>query len=311
MPKLSITNQLTKPFRQDDYEWRAQSENYDGTQITVLCYVTARAIQTRLDEVFGPFGWSTTYRAGPDGGVVCELSCFDKENKIWVKKEDAAPNTDIESVKGGISNAFKRAAAAGWGIGRLLYKLEATKVPLKENGKHYHKVKKEGPNKGKWKYWDEPKLPAWAMAGKAEKKPDVEETTEKDPPSEPPKDESTENELDQAMGDAIDHKAAFAATFDALCKKQNIDNSKWSVPVRIAVFNELLNSIEVSEAMRNPVLKGYAAPLGAEKMHKAHTGWLVLNHAVKTFDIQTAMLQAVHAEANKQWEARYRNSSAR
>ena len=71
-----IAKKLQAPFPAEDYEWRVQSQSNRGDKVNVLCYVTARAIQNRLDEVFGPFGWQTTYSAGPGGGVVCKLSCL-------------------------------------------------------------------------------------------------------------------------------------------------------------------------------------------------------------------------------------------
>jgi hypothetical protein len=154
---------LRAPFDEKDYEWRVQSEVANGTKVRVLCYVQARAIQNRLDEVVGAFGWQADYVTGPDGGVLCKLSILNRETGEWVMKADGASNTDIEPVKGGISGALKRAGSA-WGIGRLLYDLDATVVPLQERGEHYHKTKG-----GAVKYWNTPKLPDWAVAGRTKK----------------------------------------------------------------------------------------------------------------------------------------------
>ena len=162
-----IAMKLQAPFAEKDYEWRVQSEVSNGKAVRVLCYVQARAIQNRLDEVMGPFGWMVGYEKGPDGGVICLLSLRQPDEKgyaSWVGKEDGAENTAIEAVKGGISSALKRAGVA-WGIGRLLYDLDATVVPLKSSGQYYHKTK-DG-----WKYWDAPRLPDWAVAGRSEDKP--------------------------------------------------------------------------------------------------------------------------------------------
>lgn len=155
--------QLQAPFAESDYEWRLQSVISNESKARVLCYVTNRAIQNRLDDVFGPFGWQVAYKPGPDGGVVCRMACKDPDSKEWITKEDGAENTQIESVKGGISSACKRAAVA-WGIGRLLYNLEAAVVPLEANGQHYYKCKD-----GKYKYWDAPVLPDWAVSGRTPK----------------------------------------------------------------------------------------------------------------------------------------------
>lgn len=60
---------------------------------------------------------------------LCELSIYFEERHEWVSKVDGAENTDIETVKGGISDSFKRAAVQ-WGIGRYLYKVGSLWVPI-------------------------------------------------------------------------------------------------------------------------------------------------------------------------------------
>ena len=54
-----------------------------------------------------------------------------------IDREDGAQITEYESVKGGISSAFKRAAASGWGVGRYLYDLRNQWFPIKQRGKGY------------------------------------------------------------------------------------------------------------------------------------------------------------------------------
>jgi len=154
-----IQEELAKPFSLAEYEWRVQSESKAGDKVQVCCYVTNRAIQQRLDEVFGPLGWQVRYEPGPAGGVMCTISVWDSDTKQWVDKADGAENSTIESVKGGYSNACKRAACP-WGIGRLLYKLPNYWLPLNQHGERYHKPSK---------YWDEPTLPDWAVAGENKK----------------------------------------------------------------------------------------------------------------------------------------------
>ena len=152
---------LQSPFPASDYEWRVQSETRNGDKVQVLCYVQARAIQNRLDEVVGPWGWQTEFVKGPDGGVICRLSLRDPDSGEWVTKEDGAENTQVEAVKGGLSSALKRVGSA-WGIGRLLYNLPSAWVPLEPRGTHFHKAK-NGANKDKYLYWNPPPLPAWAI----------------------------------------------------------------------------------------------------------------------------------------------------
>lgn len=160
-----IAELLQAPFAAHEYEWRVSRLTKKEDKVVVLCYVTNRAIQNRLDDVFGPMGWRVEYEAGPltpNGGVMCTISAYDPDSKQWVSKADGAEKSDIESVKGAYSNACKRAAVA-WGIGRLLYKLTETMVPLKEKGQHWVKTANG------FKCWDEPQLPAWALAENAGK----------------------------------------------------------------------------------------------------------------------------------------------
>jgi hypothetical protein len=153
-----IAEGLAKPFPAKDIEWRVQRSGIKGDKpwAMVLAYVQARAIQTRLDDVCGLFGWRNVYKQGPDGGVLCGISIKGEDGK-WITKWDGAENTNIEAVKGGISGAFKRAGAV-WGIGRYLYNLEATFAIIADNGTHSDKTKD-----GKWFKWNPPALPEWAL----------------------------------------------------------------------------------------------------------------------------------------------------
>ncbi len=150
---------LGAPFPAGDIEWRVQQSGAKGGRpwAMVLAYVTARAIQQRFDGVCGPAGWKSRYQAGPDGGVVCELSV--KVDGEWIGKEDGAQNTDIEGVKGGISGALKRAAVV-WGVGRYLYKLEAGWANFSDKGANRAKIDGESHK------WDPPSLPSWALPGR-------------------------------------------------------------------------------------------------------------------------------------------------
>jgi hypothetical protein len=153
-------NRLLAPFPARDIEWRVQScgEKNGKVWAIVLAYVTARAIQARLDEVFGPAGWKNEYRQGPDGGVLCRIYFRDDDGE-WVWREDGAENTDVEAVKGGISGALKRAGSA-LGIGRYLYNLTEGFAVISERGAHRGRTKEGTSFK-----WDPPPLPSWALPG--------------------------------------------------------------------------------------------------------------------------------------------------
>jgi len=126
-----IQKRLQEPFPDEDIEWRVQRcGNKNGRKwAMILPYVTNRAIQSRLDDVFGINGWQNEYRPAPNGGVLCGISFYDKEKGQWITKWDGADNTNIEAVKGGLSSAMKRAAVQ-LGIGRWLYSLDAVYVDV-------------------------------------------------------------------------------------------------------------------------------------------------------------------------------------
>ena len=150
---------LKKPFPTEDLEWRIQRSgigNKTGKPwAMVLCYLTNRAIQDRLDAVCGPENWKNEFAPGPAGGIVCGISI--RIGDEWVAKWDGAENTQFEAVKGGLSDAMKR-AAVHWGIGRYLYRLDAGWAQFSEDGAHKDKI-------GDAYYrWDPPPLPSWAMA---------------------------------------------------------------------------------------------------------------------------------------------------
>lgn len=129
-----IEMRLKEKFKEDELEFRVGATNADKTMGLALAYVSARAIQNRLDNVVGINNWKTSYREVV-GGFICSLSI--RLNNEWITKEDGANSTDFETVKGGISNAFKRVASSGFGIGRYLYQLENKWYPIKQVGKSY------------------------------------------------------------------------------------------------------------------------------------------------------------------------------
>ena len=131
---MEIMKKLKEKFLEDELEFRIGSMNSDKTMALALPYVQARAIQNRLDEVVGFNNWQVSYRE-INGGFICSLSlCIDG---IWITKEDGAGMTDFESIKGGISNAFKRVAASGFGIGRYLYEFKKSWYPVELQGRNY------------------------------------------------------------------------------------------------------------------------------------------------------------------------------
>lgn len=153
-------NKLKEPFDIKDIEFRIGRCGTTNGKVwaTTLAYVQARAIMNRLDDVVGPENWKAEYSFVGNNGVMCKLSV--KAGNEWISKEDGAEQTEIESFKGGISGALKRAAVL-WGIGRYLYALEEGFAQIVEKGtkgSHYAKTKE-----GAVFYWLPPALPAWAL----------------------------------------------------------------------------------------------------------------------------------------------------
>jgi hypothetical protein len=134
-------DRLAAPFPKEAISWRAQSLREDGSKAMALAYIDARDVMRRLDEVCGPASWQDSYTETASGRVLCTLSILCDGQ--WVSKTDGAGNTDVEGDKGGISDAFKRAAVK-WGIGRYLYDLPAPWVACEyyERGGKKH-----------WKRW--------------------------------------------------------------------------------------------------------------------------------------------------------------
>jgi hypothetical protein len=133
--------ELAAPFPRKAISWRAQSLTSNGDKAMALAYIDARDVMNRLDEVLTPGGWQDSYTETASGRVLCTLS-VEVQPGVWVSKTDGAGNTDVEADKGGISDAFKRAAVK-WGIGRYLYDVEAPWVPCstyEKNGKKYWKA---------------------------------------------------------------------------------------------------------------------------------------------------------------------------
>lgn len=170
---MDIREKLKAPFKPDEIEWRVQRamKTARGNKAIVLAYVTARAVQDRLDDVFGIDGWMDSYRweTGNNGerNVVCTLGVWSEEKKTWISKEDGAPETNVESFKGGISDSLKRVCVK-FGIGRYLYNLEESWVDVIEqrpsSGRfNYINDKKAGITG----YWKVPDLPAWAIPSNA------------------------------------------------------------------------------------------------------------------------------------------------
>lgn len=153
---MVLLSKLKLKFHEIDVEWRIQRSGIKNGKpwAMVLAYITNRAIMDRLDEVCGPENWKNEFIGGPCGGVLCGISI--KINDEWVTKWDGAENTQVESIKGGLSSSMKRSAVQ-WGIGRYLYNLDINWANIEPAGKYKAKIDDI------WVNWNPPQLPAWAL----------------------------------------------------------------------------------------------------------------------------------------------------
>ena len=136
----TIREELARPFAPEDLEWRIQVTTKDKTSGLAIPYVTNRAIQDRLDEVVGPENWYNDYKPwhgnGKKDAQICGISIY-FEGKGFITKWDGAEDSDIEPIKGGLSDSMKRSAVQ-WGIGRVLYKMtKPLWVKIEQKGNSY------------------------------------------------------------------------------------------------------------------------------------------------------------------------------
>lgn len=132
--------QLEYPFTADEIEWRLVATNKENTKGLAAPFVDSRAIQKRLDSVIGRENWQNHFTtvlgsAKEPAAYICEIGIFYPDRNEWIYKSDGAGSTDIEPVKGGLSNAYKRAASM-WGAGRYIYDLDGIWVQIELRGKN-------------------------------------------------------------------------------------------------------------------------------------------------------------------------------
>ena len=133
----TIRAELAAPFAPEDLEWRLQRADKDGRWGIAVPFVTNRAIQNRLDDVVGPENWYNDFRPwhgdGKKEAQICGISIYFEEHQGFITKWDGAEDSDIEPVKGGLSDSMKRAAVQ-WGVGRVLYNMSAVFVDVEKKG---------------------------------------------------------------------------------------------------------------------------------------------------------------------------------
>ncbi len=118
----AILKTLAAPFDPSEVKFKPGAVTRDGKKAMALAYVDARAIQDRLDDVFG-LNWRDEYEFRPDG-VLCKLSVRIEEE--WITRVDVGSFSEQQDegdrLKAAVSDALKRAAVK-FGVGRYLYRL--------------------------------------------------------------------------------------------------------------------------------------------------------------------------------------------
>lgn len=166
--RKQILEALKKPFKPEEIEWRANSFSETTQKALAFAYIDGRALMNRLDEVLGAENWQDNYSQITGGddkkakrGYLCQLSLRIGPDDTWVTKMDGADESDIESIKGGLSDAFKRAGVK-WGVGRYLYDLPSTWVKAEKTGFGI-------------KLLATPSLPSWALPSGSVNKPSAQQ----------------------------------------------------------------------------------------------------------------------------------------
>ena len=142
---------LITPFAAYYVKWIPQAVYKD--QALAACYIDARTVMDRLDEVFGADGWKDEYQPAHGGGLNCRLHVRWADGEWTFHEGFGAPGggDGIDSDKSSESDSLKRAAVK-YGIGRYLYRIPTQWIDceLKANGK-FKRFKRE------------PELPKWAI----------------------------------------------------------------------------------------------------------------------------------------------------
>lgn len=68
-----LLEKLREPFTREELKFRVGGINREKMERLALAYVQARAIQNRLDEIFGIDGWTVSYKE-VSAGFICSLS---------------------------------------------------------------------------------------------------------------------------------------------------------------------------------------------------------------------------------------------
>ena len=122
-----MINNMFRTLKAEEIEVRVQSVK--NGKANMLLYIDSRAVTKLLDETVGPMNWQTEFYE-VNGQTIGKLGIWDEEKKQWIFKSDTGTESNIEAVKGLISDVYKRMLSR-WGVVELY---SSPKIVLDDDG---------------------------------------------------------------------------------------------------------------------------------------------------------------------------------
>ena len=143
----ALFTQLAEPFDPSEIKWRVTHKTQDGSRGAVIAYADPRAYTDRLNQLFTPSGWTRNYDVTTVSAVsrqkrdkiiqtgkvlvtctltIARVGTHSGSGEQWADEQNAMTAAEAQ--------AFKRAGSC-FGLGRYLYNLPETWVPLDGQGK--------------------------------------------------------------------------------------------------------------------------------------------------------------------------------
>ena len=122
-----MINNMFRTLKAEEIEVRVQSVK--NGKANMLLYIDSRAVTKLLDETVGPMNWQTEFYE-VNGQTIGKLGIWDGEKQQWIWKSDTGTESNIEAVKGLISDVYKRMISR-WGVVELY---SSPKIVLDDDG---------------------------------------------------------------------------------------------------------------------------------------------------------------------------------
>ena len=122
-----MKNNMFRTLKAEEIEVRVQSVK--NGKANMLLYIDSRAVTKLLDETVGPMNCQTEYYE-VNGQTIGKLGIWDSEKQQWIWKSDTGTESNIEAVKGLISDVYKRMISR-WGVVELY---SSPKIVLDDDG---------------------------------------------------------------------------------------------------------------------------------------------------------------------------------